>query len=100
MRAAGLILLAFEDVTDRKRAAEARYRRLFEAAKDGMLIADAATGEITDANPFVEALFGYRREELVGRRIWEIEPFAMSPKPSPRWSRYAGRRRHTSPTCC
>jgi two-component system CheB/CheR fusion protein len=75
----GLILLAFEDVTDRKRAAEARYRRLFEAAKDGMLIADAATGEITDANPFLETLLGYRREELVGRRVWDLEPFRNIP---------------------
>ena len=75
----GLILLAFEDVTDRKRAAEARYRRLFEAAKDGMLIADAATGEITDANPFLETLLGYRREELLGRRVWDLEPFRDVP---------------------
>jgi two-component system CheB/CheR fusion protein len=70
---AGLILLAFEDITERKRAAEARYRRLFEAAKDGILIADRGTGEVTDANPHLEALFGYRREELVGGKWWEIE---------------------------
>jgi two-component system CheB/CheR fusion protein len=76
---AGLILLAFEDITERKRAAEARYRRLFEAAKDGILLVDAQTGEVTDANPFLEALFGYRREELVGRRWWETEPLRDLP---------------------
>lgn len=70
----GLILLAFEDITERKRAAEARYRRLFEAAKDGILIVDAETGEIRDANPYLETLFGYRREELVGRTVWEVQP--------------------------
>ena len=43
---AGLILLAFEDVTERKRASEARYRRLFESAHDAIIIVDAATGEI------------------------------------------------------
>ena len=75
----GLILLAFEDITDRKRAAEARYRRLFEAAKDGMLIVDAETAEVTDANPFIETLFGYRREELVGRRLCELEPLRDVP---------------------
>lgn len=75
----GLILLAFEDITARKRAAEARFRRLFEAAKDGMFLADADTGEITDVNPFLEALFGYRREEFVGRRMWEIEPLRDVP---------------------
>jgi two-component system CheB/CheR fusion protein len=76
---AGLILLAFEDITERKRAAEARYRRLFEAAKDGILMADAHTGEVTDANPHLEALFGYRREELVGGKWWEIGPLRDLP---------------------
>jgi two-component system CheB/CheR fusion protein len=76
----GLILLTFEDVTDRVRTAEARYRRLFEAAKDGMLIVDAETGEITDANPFLIALFGYPRSEIVGRKVWEIEPLSDVPE--------------------
>ena len=77
----GRILLAFEDITERKRSAEARYRRLFEAAKDGMLIVDAESGEITDANPHLETLFGYRREELVGRKVWEIDPLCGIPDP-------------------
>ncbi len=47
----GLILLALEDITERKRAAEARYRRLFEAAKDGMLIADAGYGRNHGCQP-------------------------------------------------
>jgi two-component system CheB/CheR fusion protein len=76
---AGLILVAFEDITERKRAAEARYRRLFEAAKDGILIADRDTGEVTDANPHLEALLGYRREELVGGRWWETGPLRDLP---------------------
>jgi PAS domain-containing protein len=33
-------------------ASELRYRRLFESAKDGILILDAATGIIVDLNPF------------------------------------------------
>jgi two-component system CheB/CheR fusion protein len=69
-----LILMAIEDITDRKRAAEARYRRLFESARDGILLVDAATGEVLDANPYTERLFGYRHGELVGRKLWEIEP--------------------------
>jgi PAS domain-containing protein len=40
------------------RASELRYRRLFEAAKDGILILDAETGRITDANPFLIGLLG------------------------------------------
>jgi two-component system, cell cycle sensor histidine kinase and response regulator CckA len=56
-------------------ASEARYRRLFEAAKDGILILDADTGRIVDANPFLTELTGYPREEFLGAFLWEIGPF-------------------------
>ena len=42
---------------------ELRYRRLFEAAQDGILILDAKTGSITDANPFLIDMLGYSRDE-------------------------------------
>jgi PAS domain S-box-containing protein len=54
---------------------ESRYRRLFEAAQDGILILDADSGEITDVNPFLIEMLGYSREEFVGKRLWEIGPF-------------------------
>jgi diguanylate cyclase (GGDEF)-like protein/PAS domain S-box-containing protein len=54
---------------------ELRYRRLFETAKDGILILDAKTGQITDANPFLQAMLGYRHAELLGKTLWEIGPF-------------------------
>jgi two-component system CheB/CheR fusion protein len=66
-----LLLVAFQDVTERKQAAEARYRRLFESARDGIIIVDADTGAIADVNPFVEHLTGYCRRDLVGRKFWE-----------------------------
>jgi PAS domain S-box-containing protein len=56
-------------------ASEIRYRRLFETAKDGILILDADTGQITDANPFLQELLGYSHSELLGKRLWEIGPF-------------------------
>jgi PAS domain S-box-containing protein len=68
-------------VAERKRieealkASEVRYRRLFETAKDGILILDAATGRITDANPYLQDLLGYSRAELLGKMLWEIGPF-------------------------
>ena len=40
------------------RVSELRYRRLFEAAKDGILILDPKTGMIVDVNPFLVELFG------------------------------------------
>jgi PAS domain S-box-containing protein len=75
------ILLAIEDVTERRRAeermaaSERRYRRLFESARDGILIIDF-NGEIVEANPFMETLLGYSREELVGRDLWQSDLFA------------------------
>ncbi len=54
---------------------ELRYRRLFETAKDGILILEADTGQIIDANPFLEELLGYSRDELCGKTLWEIGPF-------------------------
>jgi diguanylate cyclase (GGDEF)-like protein/PAS domain S-box-containing protein len=54
---------------------EVRYRRLFETAKDGILILDADTGMITEANPYLQAMLGYSHAELLGRTLWEIGPF-------------------------
>ena len=54
---------------------EIRYRRLFETAKDGILILDGDTGLITDVNPFLVELLDYASEEIVGKRLWEIGPF-------------------------
>jgi PAS domain S-box-containing protein len=72
------ILLFIEDITERRetqaaiRTSEIRYRRLFEAARDGILILDPATRKITDANPFMSELLGYSNGELVGKELWEI----------------------------
>ena len=62
-------------ILDALKVSEIRYRRLFETAKDGILILDAATGRITDANPYLQELLGYSRAELLGKMLWEIGPF-------------------------
>jgi len=73
--------IVFSDITDHKIAdrrikeSEERYRRLFETAQDGMLILNAKTGKIKDANPYIRELIGYSKEELVGRELWEIGTF-------------------------
>lgn len=54
------------------RVSENRYRRLFEAAHDGVLLVDPATNRIVDANPFITRLLKYSREQLVGRELFEI----------------------------
>ena len=78
---ADLVLLAIEDNTDHKRAeaamqhSEVRYRRLFQTAKDGILILDADTGKVIDANPFMTTLLGYSHDEFLGKELWEIGLF-------------------------
>lgn len=54
---------------------ELRYRRLFEAAQDGILILDAGSGAITDVNPFLVNLLGYSREEFIKKKLWEMGAF-------------------------
>lgn len=72
---------SFRDITERIKteeilqASETRYRRLFESAKDGILILDAGSGTIVDANPFIKDLLGYPSDELVGKELWEIGTF-------------------------
>ena len=64
-----------KDADDALRTSEARYRRLFESAQDGLLILDAHTGRITDVNPFLIRLLDYPREEFLGKALWDIGPF-------------------------
>ena len=53
------------------RASELRYRRLFESAKDGILIFDAKAGEITDVNPYLLNFLGYTYDEFMETPLWE-----------------------------
>lgn len=68
-----VIFVAIE-ITERKVAeirlaeSEVKYRRLFEQNSDALLLLDCETSEILDANPAAEALYGYSRKELVGRK--------------------------------
>jgi len=55
---------------------EARYRMLFENAKDGILIVEAETSRITEVNPSLAALVGYPRAEILGKTLPEIGIFA------------------------
>jgi len=70
------------DVNDIKQAeialheSEVRYRRLFEAAKDGVLILDSTNGRIIDVNPFMGELLGYSHSEFIGKELWEMDLFS------------------------
>ena len=60
-----------EDLRD----SEIRYRRLFESARDGILILDAGSRQIIDANPSAVELLGYSRDEFLGKELWEVGLF-------------------------
>jgi len=72
------ILLGIRDITDvvafqtGLRRTEMRYRRLFEASQDGILILDPETRKITDANPFIVKLLGYSQKQLIKKELWQI----------------------------
>jgi len=64
-----------ETLSDALRASELSYRRLFESARDGILILDADTGRIADVNPFLIELLGFSHGEMVGKTVGELSPF-------------------------
>ena len=73
-----LILLAIEDVTDRKLAqkalekSEERYRRAFETSKDGLLLVHKTKGDILESNEAVQNKLGHSEKEFLEKKLWEI----------------------------
>ena len=71
------VLTVVHDVTERRRreealrASEEQYRAIFNASFDGMIIR-TLEGEIVDVNPALESMYGYKRDELVGRTFGPI----------------------------
>ncbi len=69
------------DITKRVKMEEAvlvselRYRRLFETAKDGILILDFKTGKINDINKYLLDLLGYSKKDILKKKVWEIGLF-------------------------
>ncbi|MBI4903897.1 MAG: PAS domain S-box protein, partial [Acidobacteria bacterium] len=63
---------AFVDITERKQA-EQQFHLAVEAAPNGMVVADA-DGEIVLVNASTERMFGYTREELIGRPVELLVP--------------------------
>ncbi len=72
------ILLAIEDFTEARQKVEedkeyeARFRRLFETAQDGLLLLDHITGKIVNVNKAIVELLGFSSEELLGRSLFEV----------------------------
>ena len=57
-----------------------RYKKLFETTRDGILVLNADTGEITDINPFLTELLGITHREITGKKLCEIDLFKDIPE--------------------
>ena len=69
-----LVIASVRDITERKRA-EAKFRSLLEAAPDAIVGVDPG-GLIALVNTQAEALFGYERNQLIGRPVELLVPGA------------------------
>ncbi len=58
------------------KVSESRYRRLFETARDGILLLNAVTAQIEDVNPYLIEMLGYSHAEFLGKKLWEVGSFA------------------------
>lgn len=73
-----IILLAIEDITERKRMedllteSEERYRRIFETANDGIALLEKSEGTITKVNPAAVKMLGYSEEECLGKKLQDL----------------------------
>ncbi len=54
-----------------RRKSDLRYRRLFESASDGILLASPRDG-VLEVNPCLCGMVGFTRDELMGRRALEF----------------------------
>jgi transcriptional regulator PpsR len=57
-----------------RRQTEARYRQLFQVASDAVLVVDAETLLIIEANPTAQALFGSPAQDLERRELGDCVP--------------------------
>lgn len=49
-----------------------KYQRLFESAQDGILIVNFDSGLIEEVNPYLCQILGYKKEDFIGKQLWEI----------------------------
>ena len=66
-------------VEERLRESEEKFRALYSAIMDPVVVADSETGVILECNRAAELFFGYTREEMIGMRQNRLHPPEMSP---------------------
>ncbi len=74
----GEIVAIYNDITDRVKAeialreSEERFRTVYDAAPDGISISEIETGRIVEINEAYQKVFGFSRNEVIGRSSYEI----------------------------
>jgi PAS domain S-box-containing protein len=72
------VLVSIIDISERRRAEEAlqeneaKYRGLVEQSSEGITLLDSL-GAIVDCNPVLEGITDLGKDEILGKRIWDIE---------------------------
>ncbi len=83
-----LVMSAIRDISERRRA-DQKFRGLLESAPDAMVIADRS-GDIVLVNAQTERLFGYHRDELLGKKVEILIPERFHPVHAPHRTAYFG----------
>ncbi|MDD3312627.1 PAS domain S-box protein [Pseudodesulfovibrio sp.] len=68
-----------KEVEARLRETNGKYRALYAAIMDPVLVGDCVTGVIVECNRAAEEFFGYRREEMIGMHQSRLHPPGLSP---------------------
>jgi PAS domain S-box-containing protein len=69
-------MLRIKHAEDRLRESEARFSGIFRASPIGMSITRLADGQVIDVNPAFLDMFGYTRDEVIGRTTLELNMWA------------------------
>ena len=78
--------LRLREVQQELRESEERYRQLFEAESDAVLLVDDDTGAILEANGAAATMYGYGRDEILG--LTDVD-LSAEPEPTPAAIRFA-----------
>jgi nitrogen fixation negative regulator NifL len=65
-----------QDITERKEAEKSLtlFRSLLDRANDAIEVVDPVTGQFLDVNETTWSSLGYTREEVLSRKVWDIDP--------------------------
>ena len=81
----GVVLAGFNREKDRLKetylalqSSEEKFSRLFEDNPDALLILDPATGTVLEANAGLERMFGFLKQDCIGREIQDLAFWADS----------------------